>query len=204
VTDRVWFGYGCGFGWNGGIGSIDVTAADPAVTLDHQASDYYSAPRLFTPRGANLVVAGDTSTSAQDLDVYEQATDGKLSRKVSGELATRHMALTPDGSTLYAASGRLKAYAVSDLSPRGEFDADAGTLALSRDAARIAGGSESAGAARVDVFATGDYSRQATFDLGAGQIVVGLVFSADGKRLYAVTTSSDWTSTVPTLHVLAA
>jgi hypothetical protein len=208
VTDRVWFSHGCGFGWEGGIGRVDVTSAPPTVTLGHEADRYYQPPRLDTARNATVLVATDGSVSPSDTDVYAQAADGSLVRKVSRDgIAGSDLVLSPDGTSLYVGPlGRfqLQSYAVGDLSPVRTFDTEAEQVALSPNGAEVAAGFSAGAGAQVSVFTTSDGVRQVDHALGAGTSMRDLGWArTDSRYLYAVTVTSDWQKPqVPTLHLL--
>jgi hypothetical protein len=211
VTDRVWFGYGCGSSESSGIGVIDVGSPNPTVKLG--VSDgvrYYDAPTLATARDANVLIAGEGGSPAT-LTSFSQAPDGSLKRLAETRDAGSNLgdlAVTPDGSTVYTACGapyEILAFAVNDLSPRGRMATQPypSAVSVSPRGDRLAGGSNATYDPDVFVFDTKNPVPQPPIELGYALELYdrGLAWSTNSKKLFAVTDSPD-NSNTPQLHVL--
>ncbi|MBO3740535.1 YncE family protein [Actinoplanes flavus] len=129
---KVWFGYmgqwGEG-GFDGNFGSLDLSGADPVVSLHDKASDgsaFYLAPMVVSAPAApnTLVVAdssvnGETSGTAVSYDV-SGGTEARISAgAVVGFRDRNHEAvLSPDGKALISAAGGAMRSPLDDLAAR--------------------------------------------------------------------------------------
>ncbi|MFE7401394.1 Ig-like domain repeat protein [Streptomyces sp. NPDC057557] len=119
---KLWFGYGGG--GSGHIGSLDLSGAEPVVTLDHETNGtWYAAPTLAsTPGAPDTLAAGIETQSPTYLAMYD-VSSGTATRTAfrstdGGNL--RDLALTPDGKQVVVASAAPylhQAYSATDLTP---------------------------------------------------------------------------------------
>ncbi|MDX2915809.1 MULTISPECIES: YncE family protein [Streptomyces] len=125
---KLWFGYGNAD--HGDIGSLDLSGAEPVVTLAQDtATDHQGAPRLAaTPGAPNLLAAASPEYYGSWLTVYDVSTgtatrtaahDGSSSNLGS----TADLAFTPDGSRLITANpgDEHTVWQTSDLTEVGAY-----------------------------------------------------------------------------------
>ncbi|MFD9224795.1 Ig-like domain repeat protein [Streptomyces sp. NPDC060064] len=221
VDGRLWFGYG------GGLGSLDISGAEPVVKLAQNGGvGFGTAPLLGAdPSAPGVLVAGWGSTLA----VYDVSADGAALR-VSGSMdtAVRQLDLTPDGQqvlTSWDGSGvgyGLPAYSTSDLKQVGRYPTDAypNAVAVAPDGT-VAGGSSSWYEPDVHIHRPGDpaptreYEFPNTGNSSGGDTLVdgALAWAPDRSRVFAVSENSygtfslraltDPTKELPTLKVSA-
>ncbi|MFF6781110.1 YncE family protein [Streptomyces sp. NPDC012510] len=125
---KVWFGYGNAD--HGDIGSLDLSGAEPVVTLAQDtATDHQGAPRLAaTPGAPNLLAAASPEYYGSWLTVYD-VSSGAATRTAahggssSGLGSTSDLAFTPDGSRLVTANPGEKhtVWQTSDLTEVGAY-----------------------------------------------------------------------------------
>ncbi|WP_335940328.1 Ig-like domain repeat protein [Streptomyces sp. PTD5-9] len=116
---RLWFGYG--EQWAAGLGSVDVTAETPAVTLDLAAGHRFSGPPdlYASPNNPGTLLALDPHISSAPIVVYD-ISSGTPAIRVSAQKGGFYhdAALTPDGRSVVVAgpgSRALTEYRLSDL-----------------------------------------------------------------------------------------
>ncbi|MFG2559275.1 YncE family protein [Streptomyces sp. NPDC048496] len=116
---KLWFGYGDQ--WDSGLGSVDLTAETPTVTLDLAAGhDFASPPKLYAdPDNPGTLLALDAGISSGPILVYDISSGTPVIR-VSAEKGGFYndAALTPDGQNVVVAgpgNRALTEYRLSDL-----------------------------------------------------------------------------------------
>ncbi|MEU0837631.1 WD40 repeat domain-containing protein, partial [Streptomyces sp. NPDC005969] len=116
---KLWFGYGDQ--WDSGLGSVDLTAETPTVTLDLAAGhDFASPPKLYAdPDNPGTLLALDAGISSGPIIVYDISSGTPVIR-VSAEKGGFYndAALTPDGQNVVVAGPGKRAlteYRLSDL-----------------------------------------------------------------------------------------
>ncbi|MFD4859173.1 YncE family protein [Streptomyces atratus] len=116
---KLWFGYGDQ--WGSGLGSVDLTAETPTVTLDLAAGhDFASPPRLYAdPDNPGTLLALDAGISSGPILVYDISSGTPVIR-VSADKGGFYndAALTPDGQNVVVAgpgNRALTEYRLSDL-----------------------------------------------------------------------------------------
>jgi hypothetical protein len=194
----VWFGYGCAADWNAKIGKLDPAAAAPVdVSKPFGGATFQRAP-LLAANGteAGPVVAGQLSLSQSTVRVFSQA-GGDLTAGASGDVvgaSLNDLSVSPDGSTLYSASGsrgNVEAFAPSDLARRGAYATGVrpNSVVASPNNAFIATAISTSGADDVKVYAAGGTLPVRTVQVDRTETVAtrGLAWSADLKRLFVIT-----------------
>lgn len=210
-TDRyVWFGYGCDSVWNGRIGRLDTAATPPAVALDQQGeARFQRAPFVTSTTDADgPVLAGQLELSQASVHAFSVDAAGALVPGASGGGVGSNLtdlSLTPDGSVFYAAAGsrdQVDGFATADLSRRGGYATGSypNAVAVSPDGRHLAAGVHTTGD-DVSVFPIGGTRPVDTFSLGGTLSPRGLAWSADRRRLFAVTHVEPDSS--PTLRVVS-
>ncbi|MCE7004610.1 hypothetical protein LWC34_17520 [Kibdelosporangium philippinense] len=212
TENTIWFGYGCDDTWNGGIGKVDLTATPPTVSLDqHGNAMYQKAPLLTaTTDSDGPVVAGQTELSPGNIRVYT-VTAGTLESGAAGAVVgsdLADLALSPDGTTLYTASGSrdgIEAFNTTDLSRAGGYHTGSypNSVAASTNGTHIATGVRSP---RNDayIYKNGAAAPARTLDLTDSGVLAprGLAWGEATKRLFAVTRPAN--GSTPTLHVVTS
>lgn len=196
----LWFGYGCGSSWNGGVGRI-ATAASPATVTLNQTPDsaFQGAPLVVSPTAdAGPVVAAQPALSLSTTAVF--AVDaGTLHAGASGTVAGSNLAdvaVTPDGSVLYAAAGSqtsVAGFATADLASRGAYSTGhfPNAVASSTDGQYLAVGIYSADH-KVLVFKVGGTTPVRAVGLSNSTTAArGLAFSTDSKELFVIVDGAD-------------
>lgn len=203
---KLWFGYGGG--GSGHIGSLDLSGAEPVVTLDQETnSTWYGAPTLASAPGApDTLAAGIESQSPTYLAVYD-VSSGSATRTAflstdGGNL--RDLALSPDGKQVVVASASPyyhQAYRTSDLTPDVKYASDSYPNAVDiAPNGTVAAGSSSWYSPDVYIYKqdatakpvrtyefpnTGNSSGSDTLEDS------GLAWAPDTSRLFAVTVNSE-------------
>jgi hypothetical protein len=125
---KLWFGYrGAG---SGNIGSLDLSGADPVVTL-HQDTNktWLDAPILGSSAGApGTLVVGAPGQSPAELAVFD-VSSGSANRTAyawdpGSSSNLTDLAVTPDGKDVVTASGapyKHEVFKLSDLSEDGSY-----------------------------------------------------------------------------------
>ncbi|MGW8883099.1 Ig-like domain repeat protein [Streptomyces sp. NPDC055749] len=200
---KVWFGYGVED--KGNLGSLDLSAAEPVVTLGQDdASGWRGAPKLATTPGApNTLAAGDETTSSGLLGVFDVATGSAVRTAfiTDSYSHTKDLALTPDGSHLVTAdvANRHFIRQTTDLAEVGTYPTEhyANGVAIASDGT-VAAGSDSSYAPDVHVFKPGASTPVRQYDFpntgtSSGSDLLadgGLAWEPNGSRLFAVSSNS--------------
>lgn len=116
---KLWFGYGDQ--WDSGLGSVDLTAETPTVTLDLAAGhDFAGPPELYADSdNPGTLLALDAHISSGPIVVYDISSGTPVIR-VSADKGGfyKDAALTPDGQNVVVAgpgNRALTEYRLSDL-----------------------------------------------------------------------------------------
>lgn len=202
---KIWFGYGNGD--HGDIGSLDVSGAEPVVTLAQDAETNYSgAPRLVSsPTNPNSIAAASSYYHRFKVGVYD-VTAGTASRtartadSVSNRSMINDLAYTPDGSRLITAGAGNQHFVwqSSDLAEVGAYASDhhGAAVAVAPDGT-VAAGSDSSYGKDVFVYRPGETTSVRQYDFpgtgtssGGDELADGgLAWEPGGSRLFAVTTA---------------
>ncbi|MFI9649959.1 Ig-like domain repeat protein [Streptomyces sp. NPDC052040] len=111
---KLWFGYGRYAQGGGNIGSLDLSGAEPVVTLDQSGGvPWESAPRLTTAPGGDrgVLVAGSKDASPEELAVYDVSSGTALKRAYRKQIMPESLggqadlAVSPDGQEIVTADG---------------------------------------------------------------------------------------------------
>ncbi|TJZ95167.1 hypothetical protein [Actinacidiphila oryziradicis] len=203
---RVWFGYGTVGA--GGIGSLDVSGAQPEVALDQDPGPWGAPPLLATTPGpSGLLVAGAAGADSAAFAVFDVSA-GAVKRTASATLGIPDLAdfaVSADGQDVLAGSWgggvRTSAYRTSDLLPDPD---DPGRILYPAAVAVAPDGTVAASAddQELDVFAARGARPLNSYEASEGSrlAVHGAAWDPDGSRLFAVTT--DNTSGSPALRVI--
>ncbi|MER5600629.1 Ig-like domain repeat protein [Streptomyces sp. NPDC002265] len=216
---KLWFGYGGAA--EGNIGSLDLSGAEPVVTLAlNTGRSWYQAPILDASPGApDTLVAGAVSQSPVELAVYDVSSGTPTQTAYAfdpgstggGNLAD--LAVTPDGKDVVTASGApyyQAVYKLTDLSKDGRYETNtypnAVDIAPNGD---VAAGTFSWYDPDVHVFKQGTTLplRQYEFGSSTGNSASdtlaarGLAWAPDGSKLFAVSVASVNDTDTYTLHV---
>ena len=195
--DHVWFSYSDFRG--GDIGSVDLAATPPAVTLDQDdAAHWYDAPLVKAGPGHRLA-AGDRSTTSGRMAVYD-VSGGDLRQTVAKDDVLAFLAdlqFTPDGSHLLVpGSNSHLLLRTTDLTQDGSYPADSfpNSVAMAPDGT-FAGGVETGYGPNVYVFEPGATTpiHKITFppmaeaqNMGGSPVDGGLAWEPGGTRLFAL------------------
>ncbi|CAM5312725.1 YncE family protein [Streptomyces fumanus] len=188
VDGRIWFGYA------GGLGSLDVSGAEPVVRLDQDGTALGAAPMLAAdPAAPGVLAAGGGGRLA----VFDVSADGAALR-VAGSLdsSVKQLDLTPDGTQVLASwdgtgSGYgLPAYSTTDLTEVRSYPIDAypNAVRIAPDGT-IAGGSYSWYEPDVHIHRAGDPKPTREYDFPAGSAGSGPDTLVDGALAWAPDTS---------------
>ncbi|MFI1466240.1 Ig-like domain repeat protein [Streptomyces wuyuanensis] len=203
VGDTVWFGYGAA--GDGDIGSVDLSGAEPVVTLDQaEASGWYRAPMLAAPQDASgKLAAADRDTSPGALRVYD-VTSGQAVQTAAAGASGRiaDAAFTADGDAIVTATpgGTHSIWKTEDLSQSGSYETGAhyaNSVAVASDGA-VAAGTSSWYDPDLHVFLPGNANPVRRYDFpntgthsGADTLAEGaLAWEPSGSRLFAVSGNS--------------
>ncbi|GAA2434628.1 hypothetical protein GCM10010433_39200 [Streptomyces pulveraceus] len=202
---KLWFGYGAA--GEGNIGSLDLSGAEPVVTLDQdQDRTWFSAPTLAsTPGAPGTLAAGIETQSPAELAVYDVAS-GTATRTAHASVDggnMRDLALSPDGKQIVVASAapnRHQAYNTADLTRGTAYASTAYPNAVDiAPNGTVAAGSSAWYDPDVYVYKTGSTTKPVrTYDFpntgnssGADTLAdAGLAWASDTSRLFAVTENS--------------
>ncbi|MEV4706841.1 hypothetical protein [Actinoplanes sp. NPDC049316] len=205
AAGKLWFSYDDYgrdpfIGSEGNIGSLDLSGAEPVVSLELDStggrSPWYGAPQLTSARGGSGPLAAfDPGTSSGLIAVYNVA-DGVFTRSAAKSVTegyTRAAAFTPDAAQVVATDVSTVTVARSaDLERTGSYPFDGWVRAV----AVASDGTVAAGGTSVRVFAPGGTAPIRTYVLpdtdptvtGNDELVErALAWEPDGNRLFAVT-----------------
>lgn len=202
---KLWFGYGSAGA--GQIGSLDLSGAEPVVSLGQDTNDtWYAAPTLAsTPGAPGVLVAGIEGQSPVVLATYD-VTSGTATRTAAtgtGGSYLGDIALTPDGTRVVVASSapyKHQTYRTSDLTPDIAYPSEANPNAVDiAPNGTVAAGISAWYAPDVYVYKQGSTSKPVrTYDFpntgnstGSDTLEpAGLAWAPDSARLFAVTVNS--------------
>ncbi|MCL6734669.1 hypothetical protein [Streptomyces neyagawaensis] len=213
---KLWFGYGTAD--QGDIGSLDLSAASPVITLHQDPNHPWSAaPVLATHPGApHTLVAGVKDVSPFSLAVYD-VSSGTATRTASGPNAVdsvggnlRDLALGADGSQIVTAGEspfHHQAFRTSDLALDGIYPSTYWPTAVEiAPDGTIAAGVDNSSAPVVYLYephATTPVRTHTFSDVngfGNGRVVPGgLAWTPDESRLFVITTDEDGSFTLRVL-----
>ncbi|MEV0092251.1 WD40 repeat domain-containing protein [Streptomyces sp. NPDC050738] len=212
ASGKLWFSYGAAP--DGAIGSLDLSGAEPVVTLAQDGEpSFYSAPVLASDPDSGVLVAGDEDTTSGALAVYDVSGGTAVLRAYKGVDATffDQLAVSPDGTQVVTASGypyAHPAFSTTDLSEVGRYPSgDYGSgVALAPDGT-VAAGTSSWYGPDIHVYRQGSTTPLREYDFpntggtsGGDTLADGaLAWAPDGSRIFAVSVNSD---NVYTLRVL--
>jgi YVTN family beta-propeller protein len=193
----VWFSHGCGDRWNAGIGRFDPTATPPTVQLAQQGDQarFEQAPVLTsTGRDTGPLVAGQPQLSQSTAYVFDVAGPALTLHGSSDAPGSNlaDLALSPDAATLYTAVRSrpdVPAYDAGTFAGRGAYQTGYYPVAVapSPDGKRLAGGVQNPDDDIV-VYKIGKSDPDRRIDISEDVLAPrGLAWSADSKRLFAVT-----------------
>jgi Tol biopolymer transport system component len=214
---RLWFGYGCLAG-KGAIGSADLSAPTPTVSLGASGSAYYyRQPALISSSNdPGTLFAADAGESPSRVDAYT-VSDAALAPLATLPAAppvqaVSDMQISPDGQELLlaAANHEVLNYSTADLSPTGSITtstnpataAPAG-LSFAPDGSLAVGIWGAQMQPLVYVYAPDGSFRYQYISSPAVEnaLAAGLAYNAAGTAIYAVTTAAGDGSQL-VLHVL--
>lgn len=198
----VWFGYGCGATWQGGVGVVDLSGDTPAVTLARQGTAQFYVSPFVAAAGDHLVVGerGSAPSTLYSYPVTGATLGTPATTSISGDMDD--MAVTPDHADVILAEGSPyyhPRYKVSDLSADGQYGTNnpyPNSVATAGEF--VAAGLYAAGTTDVTIYRSDGISVRA-YDFADQLETRGLAFTPDGATLYAVGGAY---SSSRTLHVL--
>ena len=205
---KLWFGYG-GQSDDGNIGSVDVSAAEPTVTLDLGAGDsstsslWYDAPHLDSdPAQPNTLVAVEEGLSASGITVYDVSSGtpvqtGLRNGYTDGVGFATDIDLSPDGSRV-TVDGWRSYSADASMTYLGDYGTqNAGGTDIRSDGTVATGNGKT-----VYVYRQGATSAWRSYTLPDNLMRGGLAWSGDGSRIFALTNDGDGSEGVTALQVL--
>lgn len=192
--------------------SSTVPHAPVWVPLKGFVAGEYSAPLLATTPGRpGLVAVGMPGLSPADVSIHQIVGDSFVLQASSTATSNlRDIALSTDGSLLYAAAGassELQSFTTDSLALRAGYAVGAypNAVAVSRDANVLAAGVDAYYDPDVFIYRNGQFAPSRVYDFADLQTDPkllapgGLAWGPGGKWLYAVTSDFE---TAPTLNIL--
>ncbi|XIE79129.1 Ig-like domain repeat protein [Streptomyces sp. SBR177] len=198
---KIWFGY------QGNIGSLDLTGAEPVVTLAQSDGLSFTSSRLgSSPTAPNVLVVGSEGLSPVTLAVYD-VSSGTAKRGASGDGGSSmsyldELDVTPDGKHVVTASGApydSPMFSTEDLSvalryPSGDYGQ---AVEIAPDGT-VATGTSSWYGPDIHVFREGSTTVLREYDFpntgntsGADTLESGaLAWAPDSSKLFAVSVNS--------------
>ncbi|MEU6125738.1 Ig-like domain repeat protein [Streptomyces sp. NPDC047123] len=210
VDGKVWFGY------DGGLGSLDTSGAEPVVELvDKPGVEWDGVPLLGSdPQAPGVLVAGEHGNTWADVAVYDVAGPEPVLRTTKNLTGNfKQLDLTPDGEQVLTTWGdgfgySFPAYSTKDLSQETAYPTDAypNAVAIASDGT-IAGGSDSIYDPDVHIYQPGVKVPVREYDFpntgntsGADELVPGaLAWAPDDGHLFAVSVNSFGTFSLRTM-----
>ncbi|UFQ16540.1 MULTISPECIES: YncE family protein [Streptomyces] len=207
VDGKVWFGY------EGGIGSLDTSGAEPVVKpAQGPGVDWEGAPLLGAdPKAPGVLVAGEKAGTWADVAVYDVSGAEpalRTTKTLTGNF--EDLDLTPDGEQVLTTwddghGYAFPAYSTKDLTRETRYPTAPypNAVAIAPDGT-IAGGSMSAYDPDVHIYQPGvkvpvrEYDFPNTGDTsGADKLVpAALAWAPDASRVFAVSVNSHGTFTL--------
>lgn len=200
-SGKVWVSYGNGISGQAAIGDVDVSAASPSFHAQAAMGGWDGAPELSAdPQDTGVLVAAEPGTSPSAVASYNVAVDPVTVRAQSASsldcTSERGLAVAPGGSEVVLPCGSPYAeyrYSTADLSQLGSYvnsglsSPDSVAIGASGD---VAVGTEASWPSPdVYVYHQDVATAINTYSLGFPGLTLasrGLVWSADGSRLYAM------------------
>lgn len=204
---QLWYGYTDG--GSGGIGSVDISSADPVATAQPTMAHWTVAPLLAAD--ADTLAAAEPAQGLSYVATFDLSSGTPvLEAEASVSSGTSAVQFTPDGSDVVLAAQQdaaVRAFRTSDLSPTaavpgvyysGGVNSEPNSLAIGADGTVAVGNGLGTGP---NVFLySGSNTAMSSFAFAPSSLAPdGLAWGADGLTLYAVTTDS---SGAYTLNVL--
>ncbi|MEU4621829.1 hypothetical protein AB0G04_17875 [Actinoplanes sp. NPDC023801] len=176
---KIWFGYDESV-MKGEIGTLELTAEGPVVTLALGGGNWYEAPRLAAA-GGKLVAIGDREHATFDIS---DGTVEPLSRVASWERPF-DLAVTPDGERFLAAENNAGVVVrkVSDQSVVQSLSVPTGAIAVDvAEDGTVAGAGDGWAGPELNIFAPGTGAPVRQYELSGG----GDFYGGDGFFYEAV------------------
>ncbi len=196
---KLWFGY------TSDIGSLDLSGAEPVITLAQDTQNTWSGAAPMLDAAGGVLVAGMPVQSPAELAVYD-VTSGTATRTAHATVDGGNMgdlAVTPDGKQVVVASAAPYHHAVyktSDLTADGAYASDAYPNAVDiAPGGAVAAGISGSYEPDVYVYKPGATTAVRTYDFpNTGQSSgsdllqsASLAWAPDGSRLFAVSSNSE-------------
>jgi sugar lactone lactonase YvrE len=213
---KIWFGYSTDT-WNGALGSLDLSGAQPVVVRGQGLDTFRGSPRLAaTPQDPDTLVAAESDGNAATLAVYDVSTGQadvqakRVDPGTDGCTSLQDLALTPDGARVVVACASPyyhQAFRTADLADDGRYTTGhyPDAVAVAPDGT-IAAGIDGAYSPDVYLFTHGNSTAFKTWDFPAASGAItylrpaGLAWAPDASRVFAVTENGSSSSL--TLRVL--
>lgn len=209
VGANIWFGYGCNRTWGLGLGVLRLDTG--TIALDQHGSVDFSSgyqPLLASNAGAQgpliAIAQGVSPVPAHVFDVADGAARLRVSSR-SGAAGDNvlQFSVTPNGAQVLVAAGfpyDVKAFSTASFAEVGRYSADndrAAAVAVSPGGGHVAVGADGYLGKDVLVYGLGGATPVFAIDFGhpggdRGSNYPadgGLAWSADGQKLYVVTTN---------------
>ncbi|MBQ0849077.1 hypothetical protein J8N05_12770 [Streptomyces sp. BH-SS-21] len=190
VGGRLWFSYQATVVY-GGIGSVTVAEATPAVELDDDPV-WYAKPRLASSPGApDRLVAADSegSLGMRVYDVESGSAEEIAYTEAVGSV--NDLAVTPDGRSVITARGGTyyhQRWALSDLAEEAPYDTGAYPNAVSiAQNGTVAVGLDASSGWDIFIYRPGEVTPFRTIALPNGSMDLlrrGVAWAPDGSRLF--------------------
>lgn len=191
---RIWFGHGQN--WDSALGSVDLTGAEPVVTLDQGAGfDWSTPPTLYTDLlAAGTLVAVDSGISSGPFVIYDVTTGVPAIRLHEDKGGfVNDVDFTPDGANIVVAGRRgpsVAEYRLSDLAEVRAFPGprQGASVAVAPDGTVATGTADWYEDPDLYVYTRGSGQPGSTRDLHhtTGLAERGLHWSPDGTKLFAL------------------
>lgn len=200
-SGKVWVSYNAGVVGTAAIGDVNLSAATPAFETQANMDGWYTAPQIAAdPENTGVLVAAQPSESPSSVASYNTTVDPASVRDQSDYFSNcyneQDLAVAPGGAEFVLACGAPYAhyrYSTTDLSELGSYPSTTYPDAVAIDAEGdvAAGTDHGADAPDVYIYRQDGTTPLSTFDLsGSGELAPGgLAWSADGSKLFAVTSS---------------
>jgi len=203
---KLWFGYGS-YG-DSNLGSVDLSAAEPTVTLG-LSSGWYFPPHLDSdPAQPNMLAAIGLDSAGIEfrMAVYDvsSGTPVRTGERYSDTNGTDNGApfagdidLSPDGSRVTV--GGWRNYATdATMTYLSGYETGPGIADIRSDGTVTT----STTANNVDVFRQGATTARRSYYIAGNLMPDSLAWAPDGSRIFALTNDGDGTGGITTLNVL--
>ncbi|MGW7523321.1 hypothetical protein [Streptomyces sp. NPDC054783] len=201
---KIWFGYSVDT-WNGALGSLDLSGAQPVVARGQGLDTFRDAPLLAaTPQHPDTLVAAESDGNYATVAVYDVSAGqaGVRAERVNpgpdGCESLQDLALTPDAGQVVIACASAHYHQVlrtADLSDDGLYTTSwsPSAVAVAPDGT-IAAGVYGPSGPDVQLFTPGNSTAFAAWDFPPPSAYAattlepgGLAWTPDGSRIFAVT-----------------